>query len=99
MRTSWATFRRNWLVLMRAYPWTYFVGTLATGILTVGLGYLAYHAIGGGRVAASFTARAGTGDYLGYVTVGAAALPLTSRMALWVARAQLTAPAEVTVAG
>ena len=97
MRTSWATFRRNWLVLMRAYPWTYFVGTLATGILTVGLGYLAYHAIGGGRVAASFTARAGTGDYLGYVTVGAAALMFTTRMVLWVAKAQITEQREGTL--
>jgi hypothetical protein len=31
MRTSRVTFRRHRLSIVRAYPWTYFVGTLATG--------------------------------------------------------------------
>jgi hypothetical protein len=48
MRTIWATLIHNRLVVLRAYPWTYFIGTLATGILTVGPAFLAYHAIGGG---------------------------------------------------
>jgi ABC-2 type transport system permease protein len=97
MRTGWATFRRNWLVLLRAYPWTYFIGTLATGILTVGLALLAYRAVGGGRVAAGFPAAAGTSDYLGFVTVGAAALMFTVRMVLWVAKAQITEQREGTL--
>jgi ABC-2 type transport system permease protein len=97
MRTIWATFRRNWLVIVRAYPWTYFVGTLATGILTVGLAFLAYRAIGGGRVSAGFPAAAGTADYLGFVTVGAAALMFTVRMVLWVAKAQITEQREGTL--
>jgi ABC-2 type transport system permease protein len=97
MRTCWATFRRNWLVIVRAYPWTYFVGTLATGILTVGLAVLAYRAVGGGRVATGFPAAAGTADYLGFVTVGAAALMFTVRMVLWVAKAQITEQREGTL--
>jgi len=91
------TFKRNWLVTTRAYPWTYFIGTLATGILTVGLGYLALHAIGGGRVAPGFPADAGTADYLGFVTVGAAALMFATRMVLWVAKAQITEQREGTL--
>lgn len=97
MGVAVATFRRNWRVTLRAYPWTYFVGTLATGLLTVGLALLAYRAIGGGRVAAGFSAAAGTGDYLGYVTVGAAALMFTTRMVLWIAKAQITEQREGTL--
>jgi ABC-2 type transport system permease protein len=95
--TALPTFKRNWLVTLRAYHWTYFVGTLATGVLTVGLAYLAYHAIGGGRVGDGFQADAGTADYLGYVTVGAAALMFTTRMVLWVAKAQITEQREGTL--
>ncbi|MBY8875006.1 ABC transporter permease [Micromonospora sp. PLK6-60] len=97
MAAVWPTFVRNWRVTLRAYPWTYFVGTLATGLLTVGVALLAYRAIGGGRVAASFTAATGGSDYLGYVTVGAAALTFTTRMVLWVAKAQITEYREGTL--
>lgn len=97
MPTALPTMRRNWLVTLRAYQWTYFVGTLATGILTVGLAYLAFHAVGGGRVGGGFGAAAGTTDYLGYVTVGAAALMFATRMVLWVAKAQITEQREGTL--
>ena len=97
MATALPTLRRNWLVTVRAYPWTYFIGTLATGVLTVGLGWLAYHAIGGGRVAPGFAGAAGTGDYLGFLTVGAAALMFATRMVLWVAKAQITEQREGTL--
>jgi ABC-2 type transport system permease protein len=95
--TALPTFRRNWLVTMRAYPWTYFIGTLATGVLTVGIGWLAFHAIGGGRVGPGFAVGAGTADYLGFVTVGAAALMFVTRMVLWVAKAQITEQREGTL--
>lgn len=97
MAAAWPTFVRNWRITLRAYPWTYFIGTLATGLLTVGVALLAYRAIGGGQVAASFTAATGSGDYLGYVTVGAAALTFTTRMVLWVAKAQITEYREGTL--
>ncbi len=97
MATALPTLRRNWLVTLRAYQWTYFVGTLATGILTVGLAYLAYHAIGGGRAGGGFAAAAGTADYLGYVTVGAAASMFTVRLVLGVAKAQITEQREGTL--
>lgn len=97
MATAVPTLKRNWLVTMRAYQWTYFIGTLATGILTVGLAYLAFTAIGGGRVGGGFGAAAGTADYLGYVTVGAGALMFTTRMVLWVAKAQITEQREGTL--
>jgi len=95
--TALPTMRRNWLTTLRAYPWTYFIGTIATGVLTVGLASLAFHAIGGGRVGDDFRAAAGTGDYLGYVTIGAAALMFCTRMVLWVAKAQITEQREGTL--
>ncbi|GIJ08064.1 ABC transporter [Micromonospora andamanensis] len=97
MSVMGATFVRNWRITVRAYPWTYFVGTLATGVLTIGVSMLAYRAIGGGRVGASFTAATGSADYLGYVTIGAAALTFTTRMVLWVAKAQITEYREGTL--
>ncbi|WP_186316176.1 ABC transporter permease [Catellatospora sichuanensis] len=97
MVTAWATLKRNWLVTRRAYPWSYFIGTLGPGIFTVVVALLSYRAIGGGRVSAWFGASSGTSDYLGYVTVGAAALMFTTRMVLWVAKAQITEQREGTL--
>ncbi|HEX6685392.1 MAG TPA: ABC transporter permease [Candidatus Limnocylindrales bacterium] len=97
MGTATATLKRNWLVMWRAYPWSYFIGTLAPGVFTVVLALLAFRAIGGGRVSAWFGASSGTADYLGYVTVGAAALMFTVRMILWVAKAQITEQREGTL--
>jgi hypothetical protein len=57
MRTGWVTFRRSRLVIVRAYQWTYFIGTLATGILTVDLAFLVYRAVGGGRSPPAFPPR------------------------------------------
>ncbi|GAA1652235.1 ABC transporter permease [Catellatospora bangladeshensis] len=97
MPVAWATLKRNWLVMQRAYPWTYFIGTLAPGVFTVVLALLSYEAIGGGRVSDWFRGASGTPDYLGYVTVGAAALMFTTRMVLWVAKAQITEQREGTL--
>jgi ABC-2 type transport system permease protein len=94
---AWATLKRNWLVMQRAYPWSYFIGTLAPGVFMVVLALLSYEAIGGGRVSAWFRDSSGTSDYLGYVTVGAAALMFTTRMVLWVAKAQITEQREGTL--
>jgi ABC-2 type transport system permease protein len=83
----WATFFRSWTETRRAYPLTFFLGTVLIGWLTIGLGYLAFRAIGGGQVGADFVAKAGTTDYLGYIAVGAAAFMFTVRLVLWVSRA------------
>ncbi|MGH3647720.1 MAG: ABC transporter permease [Micromonosporaceae bacterium] len=93
-----ATFWRTWTVSRRAYPWTYFVGTVVTGVLTIGLAYLAFHAIGGGRVADDFTAAVGSADYLGYIAVGAAAFTFANRQLLWAAKALITEQREGTLA-
>ncbi|GII75190.1 ABC transporter [Sphaerisporangium rufum] len=87
VQVGWATFRRTWRVTRRAYPWSYFIGTLMLGVFTVGLAHLGLQAIGGGQVAAGFTAATGSADYLGYITVGAAAFMFTTHGVLWVGKA------------
>ncbi|MFC4537039.1 ABC transporter permease [Sphaerisporangium dianthi] len=93
----WATFLRTWAVTRRAYPWSYFLGTLMLGAFTVGLAHLGLAAIGGGRVAGDFVAKTGSADYLGYITVGAAAFMFTTHGILWVAKALIQEQREGTL--
>ncbi|GAA3836158.1 ABC transporter permease [Sphaerisporangium flaviroseum] len=97
VNVAWATFRRTWAVTRRAYPWTYFIGTLMLGVFTVGLAYLGLEAIGGGQVAGDFVATTGTTDYLWYITVGAAAFMFTTHGILWVAKALIQEQREGTL--
>ncbi|WP_405145180.1 ABC transporter permease [Sphaerisporangium sp. NBC_01403] len=97
VNVAWSTFHRTWSVTRRAYPWSYFVGTLMLGVFTVGLAYLGLAAIGGGRVAGDFVAATGSADYLGYITVGAAAFMFTTHGILWVAKALIQEQREGTL--
>ena len=90
MTVARATFGKSWTETRRAYPVMFFLATLLTGALTIGLAYLGLEAIGGGRVGDDFVGRAGTTDYLGYVAIGAAAFMFTVRLVLWVSRALIT---------
>ncbi|MGW4640129.1 ABC transporter permease [Sphaerisporangium sp. NPDC004334] len=96
-RILWATFLRTWTITRRAYPWSYFIGTLMLGVFTVGLAHLGLAAIGGGRVAGDFAATTGSADYLGYITVGAAAFMFTTHGVLWVAKALIQEQREGTM--
>jgi len=87
-----------WVVTRRAYPWTYFVGTVLTGALTIGMAFLAFRAIGGGRVADDFAAKAGSADYLAFVAVGATANTFVVRLLLWAAKALIGEQREGTLA-
>lgn len=98
MSVAWATCVRTWVVTRRAYPWTYFVGTVLTGALTIGLAHLAFHAIGGGRVADDFVTTTGSADYIGFVAVGAGANVFIVRLLLWVAKALISEQREGTLA-
>ncbi|MEV0597493.1 ABC transporter permease [Nonomuraea cavernae] len=97
MAVAWATLRRSWLVTRRAYPWSYFISTLLLGVFTIGLGYLGLRAIAGDQVSAEFTGMAGTGDYLGYIAVGAAAYMFVVHGILWAGKAMLQEQREGTM--
>ena len=97
MTTALPTLKRNWLVTMRAYHVDVLHRHAGDRDPHRRPGLPGLHAIGGGRVGAGFAAGAGTADYLGFVTVGAAALMFTTRMVLWVAKAQITEQREGTL--
>ncbi|MFE0508939.1 ABC transporter permease [Streptomyces sp. NPDC058964] len=97
-RTSRATTWRTWHMTRRAYPWTYAVGTVLPAALTIALGHLAYHAIGGGRTGAGFRQGSGTTAYLAYLAVGATAYQFTVRLILWSAKALITEQRQGTLA-
>ncbi|MFD7510567.1 ABC transporter permease [Streptomyces sp. NPDC059853] len=85
-----------WQTNRRAYPWTYFTSTVLAGALTMVLAYFAFVA-GGRRVSATFSAYAGSGDYLGYIAVGAITYAFAVRMLLWTAKALITEEREGTI--
>ncbi|MEU7853551.1 ABC transporter permease [Nonomuraea sp. NPDC049141] len=97
MSVAWATLRRSWLVTRRAYPWSYFIGNLLLGVFTIGLAYLGLRAVAGGEISAEFRGKAGTGDYLGYIAVGAAAYMFVVHGILWTGKAMIQEQREGTM--
>ncbi|MGW0829707.1 ABC transporter permease [Streptomyces prunicolor] len=96
-RTGRATTLRTWHMTRRAYPWTYAVGTVLPAALTIALGYLGFHAIGGGETGADFAKGSGTSAYLAYLAVGATAFQFTVRLILWSAKALITEQRQGTL--
>lgn len=79
IRSSNATMLRNWIVNLRAYRWSFFLGNLVESVLTVLMAYFIYHFLAGSRIGQDFIAGAGTSDYMSFVILGA--------MASWLRRA------------
>jgi ABC-2 type transport system permease protein len=97
MTVTWATLKRSWLVTRRAYPWSYFIGTLLLGVFTVSLAYLGMQVIANGQVSADFTSTTGTADYLGYIAVGAGAFMFVTHGILWTGKAMIQEQREGTM--
>lgn len=97
MRSGYATFIRNWIITLRAYPWSFFIGSLLTGSLTVLLSYFLYHLLAGGQLSNQFTTYTGTSDYMSYVILGAATFVFTQRIMLGVSRSMITERREGTL--
>lgn len=98
VRSGYATFRRNWIVTLRAYPWSFFIGSLMTGGLAVLLSYFLFHLLANGQLNAQFVSYAGTADYMSYVISGAAMFTLATRVMLGVSRSMITERREGTLA-
>lgn len=97
VRSAYATFMRNWTITLRAYPWSFFIGSLLTGSLTVALAYFLYHLLAGGQLSGDFTAYAGTSDYMSYVILGAGVFLFAERIMLGVSRSMITERREGTL--
>jgi ABC-2 type transport system permease protein len=92
-----ATFVRNWIVVRRAYPWSFLVGNLLSGLYTVVVAYFTYHVLAGGELGSEFAAYAGTGDYISYVILGAGVYLFAARIMLGVSRSLITERREGTL--
>ena len=97
MRVAYGTFMRNWTITIRAYPWSFFVGSLLTSALFVGVGYLTFTVLAQGQLSPDFTRFAGTGDYLSFLILGALAYRFVVRMMLSVSRSLISERREGTL--
>jgi ABC-2 type transport system permease protein len=92
-----ATFKRNFIMQMRAYPKDFFIGNTLTGTYTVLSAYFMYQLLFKGNLDASFRAYSGTGDYMSYVIVGTALYLFAVRTCLNVSRSLITELREGTL--
>lgn len=97
VRVSYATFLRNWRMTLRAYPWSFFIGGLLTGVLAVLLAYFTFHLLAGGRVGSEFARYAGTADYMSYAILGAGLYLFVVELLLAVSRSLITEGREGTL--
>jgi ABC-2 type transport system permease protein len=83
--------------MWRAYPWSFFIGSLLTGVLSVTLAYFAYTLLAQKQVGIEFQAYAGTDDYMSFIIVGAAVYLFAVRLMLGVSRSLITERREGTL--
>ncbi|MFT8314678.1 MAG: ABC transporter permease [Clostridium sp.] len=97
LKTLYATFVRNFIVQLRAYPKEFFIGNLLTGIYTSISAFFMYNLLFKGGMNSSFRSYAGTGDYVSYVIVGTAVYLYVVRTCLNVSRSLMTELREGTL--
>lgn len=85
-----ATFQRDFITQIRAYPMHFFIGNMLTVFYTVLGAYFMYHLMFKGQMKASFQHYAGTSDYMTYVIIGSLAYALVVRTLLNVSRSLIT---------
>lgn len=97
LKTLKATFKRNFIIQMRAYPKDFFIGNVLTGVYTVLSAYFMYHLLFKGNLDSSFKDYSGTSDYMSYVIVGTAMYLFVVRTCLNVSRSLITELREGTI--
>lgn len=93
----YATFRRNFIIQLRAYPKDFFIGNVLTAIYTAVSAFFMYHLLFGGQMKESFVSYAGTSDYVSYVIIGNCMHLLMVRTLLNVSRSLITELREGTL--
>ena len=92
-----ATFKRNFIIMLRAYPKSFFIGNLLTGLYTAIGALFMYKLLFNGVVNDEFLDYAGTGDYMGYVIWGSLTYLFVVRTCLNVSRSLITELREGTL--
>lgn len=94
-----ATFKRNFISQIRAYPMSFFIGNVLTVFYTVLGAYFMYTLMFKGQLESSFSSFTGTNDYMTYVIVGSLSYALVVRTLLNVSRSLITELREGTLEG
>jgi ABC-2 type transport system permease protein len=97
LKTLKATFKRNFIIQLRAYPKDFFIGNLLTGVYTILSAYFMYKLLFKGNLESSFSKYSGTSDYMSYVIVGTAMYLFVVRTCLNVSRSLITELREGTL--
>lgn len=97
LKTLKATFKRNFIIQMRAYPKDFFIGNLLTGAYTILSAYFMYKFLFRGNLEDSFAKYSGTADYMSYVIIGTAMYLFVVRTCLNVSRSLITELREGTL--
>ncbi|WP_238906946.1 ABC transporter permease [Clostridium sp. YIM B02506] len=92
-----ATFKRNFIVMIRAYPKDFFIGNVLTGFYTVIGALLICKMLFNGVVGDEFLEFTGTGDYMSYVILGSLTYLYVVRTCLNVSRSLITELREGTL--
>ncbi|CAM3910475.1 ABC transporter permease [Mesobacillus zeae] len=92
-----ATFERNYLVMRRAFPWSFFLGHILSGVYIIVFAYLSYFYVFRGELNNRFISSAGTGDYLSYVILGGLLYSFSVSLLMIVSRAIITELREGTL--
>lgn len=92
-----ATFIRNTLVMVRAYPWSFVIGHILSGVYTVLFAYFAYHYVFLGQLDEQFSRFTGSADYLSYAILGGAFYAFAVSTLMNVSRSLITELREGTL--
>ncbi|MED4586391.1 ABC transporter permease [Brevibacillus choshinensis] len=97
LQVAKATFVRNTLVMIRAYPWSFVIGHILSGVYTVLFAYFAYHYVFGGQLDERFARYSGSSDYLSYTILGGAFYAFSVSTLMNVSRSLITELREGTL--
>ncbi|GAB1532750.1 MULTISPECIES: ABC transporter permease [Brevibacillus] len=92
-----ATFIRNTRVMLRAYPWSFVIGHIFSGVYTVLFAFFAYHYVFAGQLDENFAHLTGSSDYLSYAILGGAFYAFAVSTLMNVSRSLITELREGTL--
>lgn len=97
LRSSYATMLRNWIINLRAYRWSFFLGNLVESVLTLLMSYFIYRFLVGSQIGRDFIDSAGTSDYMSFLIIGIATLNFSINIMLGISRGLITERREGTL--
>jgi len=97
IRTCTSTLQKNFIGVIRAYPFSFFIGNLLSVFYTIFGAYFIYMVMFQGKVSSDFIKHSQTKDYMTYVVIGSLVFTLIVRTLLNVSRTMITEIREGTI--